>query len=101
MKGKEMHDETLRHRHGRRSGRGRGRRAGWRADPGYGPGAYRDRLASPPGAGLAGLRREVLATTAAARQVALAGAPDKAARAAELLSETRRALYRLLAGDAG
>ena len=92
MKGKEMYDETISHRHGRRGGSGRGRRAGWRADLRYGPGVDPDSRA--------GLHREVLATTAAARQVALAGRPDKAVRATELLSETRRALYRLLAGDA-
>jgi hypothetical protein len=46
------------------------------------------------------LRQAVTATTAAAHQFALDGGQDKAAQSAELLNETRKKRYRLLAGDA-
>jgi DNA-binding PadR family transcriptional regulator len=46
------------------------------------------------------LRQAIVATAAAATQVARDGGQDETAQAAELLNETRRKLYRLLAGDA-
>ncbi len=45
------------------------------------------------------LRRSVIATIAAARQVGFTGKPETAARATELLDEARKSLYRLLAED--
>ncbi len=68
--------------------------------------AYLDRLGSrpgpwgPPGTGLPALHQATRAIAAAAREVARDGDGEKAAKAAGLLNETRKALYRLLTGDA-
>ena len=48
----------------------------------------------------AGLHQAIHSTAAAARQVALSGDADGAAKATALLNEARAKLYRLLAGDA-
>jgi len=85
--------------HGYRGGRGGGRRgrgAGFWGDAYYG---------DPPARGLAldekviELRQSVIATFAAARQVAREGSPEKTAKAAKLLDETRKSLYRILVGE--
>lgn len=52
-----------------------------------------------PNEGRAALRQAIFSTVTAVRQVALDGSPEASAKAAELLSETRKGLYRLLAGD--
>jgi hypothetical protein len=46
------------------------------------------------------LHQAIAATFGAARQIAREGNAENTARATELLTETRRALYRLLAGEA-
>jgi hypothetical protein len=99
MKEDEMYDEVSYPARGYRGGRGggghhghgRGRGAGFRA------GAY----AGPAPESAAALRQALFATVAAARQVAVDGDPDKAAKATELLNEVRKGLYRMLAGEAG
>jgi hypothetical protein len=98
MKEDEMYDEVSYPARGYRGGRGgghhghgRGRGAGFRA------GTYAG--TAPESA--ATLRQALFATAAAARQVAVDGDPDKAAKATELLNEVRKGLYRLLAGEAG
>jgi hypothetical protein len=97
MKEDEMYDEVSYPARGHRGGRGgghhghgRGRGAGFRA------GAYAG--AAPENT--TALRQALFATVAAARQVAVDGDPDKTAKAAELLNEARKGLYRLLAGEA-
>jgi DNA-binding PadR family transcriptional regulator len=66
---------------------------------------YLNRLGSVPGGwwpadeGGVSLRQAIAATNAAARQVAFEGGPDKPAKAAELLNEARKGLYRLLSGE--
>jgi hypothetical protein len=84
------------HRGGRGGGR-RGRGAGFWGDAYYG-----EPLAQGPALDekAVALRQSIVATFAAARQVAWEGRPDKAAKAAELLNETRKSLYRILAGEA-
>lgn len=49
--------------------------------------------------GTVALRQAVRTTAAAARQVSLAGGQENPAKAAELLNETSKNLYRLLTGD--
>jgi len=64
--------------------------------------AYLDKpgsQATPSAAGTTDLRRAVFTTTAAARQISLTGSQDNSAKAAELLNETSKSLYRLLAGE--
>jgi hypothetical protein len=83
------------HREGRGGGR-RGRGSGFRGDSYYGG------LAAPWQAvdeKVIALRQSTVATFAAARQVALGGSPEKAAKATELLDQTRKALFRILAED--
>jgi DNA-binding PadR family transcriptional regulator len=48
---------------------------------------------------VAGMRRTLIGTVKAFRQIAQDGEPDQIAKATALLEETRRNLYRLLAGD--
>jgi DNA-binding PadR family transcriptional regulator len=55
---------------------------------------------SPLSEGAAALRQAIIATVAAARQVALDGGPEGPAKAAELLNQARKGMYRILAGDA-
>lgn len=85
---------------GGRGGRGGGRRgrgAGFWADPYYGgPPAPWPALDEK----IVALRQSIFSTFAAARLVAREGNPEKAAKATELLNETRKALYRLLIGEA-
>jgi hypothetical protein len=82
-----------RHRGGRGGGRRHGRGAAFWDDPCYGG------LPSPrpaPDEKIVALGQSIAATFAAARLVAGDGSPEKAAKAAELLSETRKGLYRIL-----
>jgi DNA-binding PadR family transcriptional regulator len=65
---------------------------------------YLDSVGTQPGfaplnEGSAALRQAVIATIAAARQVARDGGPEGPAKAAELLNTARKGMYRLLAGD--
>jgi DNA-binding PadR family transcriptional regulator len=56
----------------------------------------------PPWAGAGeggGLRMAVMQLAAAARQVGMAGSPEQARRALEIVTEARKQLYRLLADD--
>ncbi|MEU6378973.1 PadR family transcriptional regulator [Streptomyces sp. NPDC046909] len=68
--------------------------------------AYVNRRTAPagpwglPSAGALALQQAILATSAAARQVALDGGDEAAAEAVRLLDETRKRLYRLLADGA-
>lgn len=68
--------------------------------------AYVDRLNDPAGPwalppeGAFTLHRAIHATSAAARQVALNGGGEAPAKATQLLNETCKQLYRLLADDA-
>jgi DNA-binding PadR family transcriptional regulator len=48
---------------------------------------------------IATLRNALFSTVRAVRQVGADGDPQQVARATQILEETRRALYRLLAGD--
>lgn len=81
-------------RGGHRGRRGRGDRF-W-GDPYYGgPPAPRPALDER----IVALRQSVFATVAAARLVAGDGSPEKAAKATELLNETRKSLYRILASE--
>jgi hypothetical protein len=83
----------------RRGGRGGG---SW-DDPYYYGGGYYDAPAAPrpaPDERLVTLRQSIFSALSAARLVAREGDPGKAAKATELLNETRKALYRILAGDA-
>jgi hypothetical protein len=83
------------HREGRGGGR-RGRGTGFREDSYYaGPAAPWPTVDEK----VVALRQSVAATFAAARQVARDGSPEKAAKAAELLNQTRKALFKLLAED--
>jgi hypothetical protein len=84
------------HRHGGRGGYGGGRGYGRDRGAGFRAGAYDDPTAENSDV----LRQAVRATVAAARQVALDGDPNRSAKAAELLNEARKGLYRLLAGEA-
>jgi DNA-binding PadR family transcriptional regulator len=61
--------------------------------------AYLDQPGAPSAPSSTGLRRAVFAAAAAARQVGLTGDQDNSAKAAELLNETSKSLYRLLAGE--
>lgn len=95
-----MYDEAFAYRYPYRAGHGGGRRRGrgardW-AGPWFGGGPV---PWGPPGPGLPALHQAVLAIAAAAREVARDGDQEKTAKAAELLNEARKAMYRLLTGD--
>jgi hypothetical protein len=81
---------------GRRGGGHRGRGAGFWGDPYYGgpPAQW-----PAPDEKLVALRQSIIATFAAARQVAWEGSPEKTAKATELLNETRKGLYRILTSE--
>ena len=82
------------HRGGRGGRRGRG--TGTWGDPYYdGPPAPRP----PADERVVALREAIAGTFAAARQVARDGRPEKAAKAADLLNQTRKALFKLLAEE--
>ena len=86
------------HRGGRGGGY-RGRGGGFRGDPYYGGLAAPGRSWPAVDENVTALRQSIMATFAAARQVARDGRPEKAAKATELLNQTRKALFKLLAKD--
>lgn len=81
------------YRYGGGWGGRRGRGRGWWVDPYYGrpPGPW-----PTPNEKIEALRESIFAMFAAARQVVREGNPEKAAKATDLLNETRKGLYRIL-----
>jgi hypothetical protein len=77
---------------GRRGGRRGGHWGGSYAGPPVGPWQVPDEKT-------VALHEAVASTFGAVRQVAREGNAENTARATELLTETRKALYRLLAGE--
>jgi hypothetical protein len=82
------------HRRGHRGRRGRGAEF-WGDSYGRGPRMARTAPDETTGA----LRQSIFSAFSAARLVALDGSPQKAAKATELLDQTRKSLYRILAGE--
>lgn len=60
-----------------------------------------ERFSSPYSKGLMALRETGFELGAAVFQVARAGTEEQVAKAREILEETRRRIYELLAGEAG